>query len=100
MRILGDRHYKGASGESVTFSLAPGSTKVGGIAVVSSAGAVLPVTLSSGGSHETIVVTVGFVGHSGGSATIDVVGSKGGSDSSRIRQLTGLPNRSAIFIVD
>ena len=100
MQIIGDRHYKSAPGEQVTFSLGD-SVATGSVVVAcsSSPGTSLPVQVGGSG-HRTVAVTVGFTGSDGGSAEIIVTGSAGGSDTSKIRQLTTLPFRSGIFIVD
>ena len=98
MQIIGDRHYQSDPNETVTFSVAD-QDQVGDIkAVVNSKPAALPVDVSGG--HTRVTITVGFTGDSGGSAVIDVAGANGGDDQSRIRQLDGLPFRSAIFIVE
>jgi hypothetical protein len=52
-----------------------------------------------GVGHRTVAVTAGFTGDDGGSVDIVVSGSTGG-DTSKIRQLTGFPFRTALFVVD
>jgi hypothetical protein len=96
MQIIGDRHYTGAAGEQITFSVGQ-TTQVG--LITCSPGDSLPVTVGAG-SHQHLAITAGFTGDDGGSAEILVSGSAGGGDTSRIRQLTSLPFRTAIFIVD
>jgi len=99
MQIIGDRHYQGVAGEAIAFSV--GETNgVGGITAASGAApAALPLTVI-GGTHQTVVITAGFTGNDGGSAVILVTGGAGGSDASRIRQLTSLPFRTGVFVVD
>ena len=100
MNIVGDRHYTGAAGERITFSLGQ-TIQVGGVTAAASSvpGTSLPLTVTAG-THQTIVVTAGFTGNDGGSAEVLVTGSSGGNDPSRIRQLTSLPFRSGVFVVD
>ena len=100
MQILGDRHYKAATSEDVTFSVGQ-TTQVGTVTVAASSGGgnTLPLKLK-GGSHQTVAVTAGFTGSDGGTAIINVVSSQGGSDVSRIRQITSFPFRDAIFTID
>ena len=100
MNIVGDRHYKGTAGEQITFSLGQ-TTLVGGVTMSASSGPgnSLPLTVTAG-AHQTVVITAGFTGNDGGSAAVLVTGSAGGSDESRIRQLTSLPFRSGVFVVD
>jgi hypothetical protein len=99
MQIIGDRHYKCDPGESITFVAGPSSQTAALTAAGSSTSATsLPISLT-GGSHQTLVVTAGFTGHDGGNAVVNVTGTTG-SDSSKIRQLTAVPFRSAIFILD
>ena len=97
MQILGDRHYKADPGEIITFA-SSGATGVGSIAVAGASSNTLPATVTGGG-HSTVVITASFTGDDGGRVSIDVTGQTG-SDSSTIRQITGLPFRSAIFVVD
>jgi hypothetical protein len=77
------------------------TTQVGGVTAAASSvpGNSLPLTVTAG-THQTIVVTAGFTARDGGSAEVLVTSSALGSDSSRIRQLTSLPFRSGVFIVD
>ena len=100
MQIIGDRHYKSDSGEQITFSLGP-TTKIGAVTVACSCepGTTLPITVKGSG-NRTVTITAGFTGNDGGSADIIVTGSAGGTDESRIRQLTTLPFRNAIFVID
>jgi hypothetical protein len=100
MHIIGDRHYRSAPGEQITFSLGD-TVATGSIAVACSSapGTSLPLQVGGNG-HRTVAITVGFTGADGGSADIIVTGSAGGSDTSKIRQLTTLPFRSGIFIID
>ena len=100
MQIVGDRHYKAATGEDITFSVGQ-TTQVGTVTVAASSGGgnTLPLRVKGGG-HQTLAITAGFTGSGGGSAIIDVVGSQGGSDASRIRQVTSFPFRDAIFTID
>lgn len=97
MKIVGDRHYKGTAGEKIRFSLAAGSVNVGG--VTATPGGALPVSKTAG-SHHAVTITVGFTSNSGGSAEIEVSGTGSVRDKSRVRQINGLANRSAIFVVD
>jgi hypothetical protein len=60
----------------------------------------LPVITPADGQHHVVTITVAFTTSADGSATILVDGGFGGHDESRIRQLTSLPKRSAIFVVD
>ena len=100
MQIIGDRHYRATAGESITVALGPTSHVGSTAASLDNAPATaLPVTVAGGGHHK-VVVTAAFVGHNGGSAEILVTGSAGGNDTSRLRQLSSLPFRSAIFIFD
>jgi hypothetical protein len=100
MQIIGDRHYKSDPGEQITFTLG-NTAQTGVITVASSSGAgpMLPVTVTGSG-HRTVAITAGFIANDGGSADILVIGSAGGADTSKIRQLTGLPFRTGMFIVD
>ena len=100
MQIIGDRHYKSDPGEQITFSVG-GQTQVGAVTAASNvqAGTTLPMTVSGSG-HRTVAVTAGFMGEDGGSADIVITGGNGGGDTSKIRQLTTLPFRTAIFIID
>ena len=97
MKIIGDRHYKGTNGEPITFSQVPGGIKVG--QVLATPGGGLPVTVQAG-THQTVAVTVGFTGNSGGSVDIEVSGTGTTKDTSRVRQINGLSSRSAMFVVD
>jgi hypothetical protein len=97
MKIVGDRHYKGTAGEQITFRLAPGGVNVGG--VTATPGGALPISRAAG-SHHAVTITVGFSSNSGGSAEIEVSGTGSVKDRSRIRQINGLANRSAIFVID
>lgn len=100
MVIIADRHYKSSPGELVKFSERPGSrVLVGSVVAVGGATPGLPSSVA-GARHSVVVVTVGFTGMSGGSVEIDIGGSLGGADSSRVRQVDGLPFRTATFIVD
>jgi hypothetical protein len=96
MQIVGDRHYMGAAGEHISFSV--GQTHLVAL-ITCSPGGSLPVGINAG-AHRHLVVTVSFTANDGGLAEVLVNGSFGGSDTSRIRQLTSLPFRTAIFIVD
>ncbi len=100
MQILGDRHYKSGPGEQITFSLGA-TTQTGSVTVTCSCdpGTSLPIVVK-GNAHCTVTITAGFTTNDGGSAEIIVTGSAGGRDQSRIRQLTTLPFRSGIFVVD
>jgi hypothetical protein len=100
MQIIGDRHYKSDPGEQITFTLG-NTVQIGAITVACSSGpgTMLPVTVTGSG-HRTVAITAGFTATDGGSADIVVAGSAGGGDTSKIRQLTGLPFRTGIFIVD
>jgi hypothetical protein len=100
MQIIGDRHYKSDPGEQITFTLG-NTAQVGAITVALSngPGTTLPITVGGSG-HRTVVITAGFIANDGGSADIFVDGSAGGGDTSKIRQLTGLPFRTGIFIID
>ena len=100
MQILGDRHYKSDPGEQITFSLGQ-TTQTGNVAVTCSCdpGTSLPIVVKGNG-HRTLTITAGFTGNDGGSAEVIVTGSAGGRDQSRIRQLTTLPVRSGLFIID
>jgi hypothetical protein len=100
MQIIGDRHYKADPGESIRFSL--GATSSVGLVVAQLDNALpgpLPVATPGDGAHHVITVTVAFTGNTGGSATILITGTPG-HDQSRIRQLTSIPKRSAIFVID
>lgn len=55
---------------------------------------VLPITVTR---DHLITIAVGFIGNSGGSAEIQVVGSLGGSDTDRIAQIPGLPFRNRTY---
>jgi hypothetical protein len=94
MDIIGDRHYKAAPGEQLTFS-AGASVTVGSITTDRGP---LPVTIV-GGTHQTLMVTVGFTSMTGGSLIVSVTGS-GVTDTSKVRQLATLAKRSASFVVD
>lgn len=100
MQVIGDRHYKSEPGEQITFALA-GCAQTGAVTVACSCapGTMLPLIVDGSG-HRTITITAGFTAGDGGSADIVVSGSNGGSDTSKIRQLTGLPFRSGVFIID
>jgi hypothetical protein len=98
MTITGDRHYNGAPGEKITFTVLS-QTSVTSITTPTGASLPLTITVPPTG-HQTITITVGFTPGSGGSAEIQVTGSLGGSDRSRIRQLATTPNRSAFFTID
>jgi hypothetical protein len=98
MTIIGDRHYNAAPGERITFTVLS-QTNVASITTPTGASLPLTVTVPASG-HQTVTITVGFVPGSGGSAEIEVTGSLGGSDTSRIRQLAAMPNRSAFFTID
>jgi hypothetical protein len=102
MTIIADRHYKGAATETVIFSEKPGSrVHVGSVATAGGALPGLPTSVpGSQTPHRFVVVTVGFTGPSGGSVDIDVAGSLGGNDTSRIRQIDGVGFRTATFVVD
>jgi hypothetical protein len=95
MQIIGDRHYTAAAGERVTFAAGAG-VHVG--SVMTDHGP-LPVTVV-GGTHHSIMVTVGFTSQAGGSLIVTVSDADGIADTSKIRQLATLPTRSAPFIVD
>jgi hypothetical protein len=97
MDIIGDRHYRGTAGEQITLAVT-GQDQVGAI-TVTGASAALPCGLQCG-QHASVAVTVGFTGNAGGSAEITVTGSQGGTDTSKIRQLTGLGFRVAVFVID
>lgn len=97
MQIIGDRHYRSAPGERITFKVGD-KDQVG--AVTTSAGTgTLPVTIDGGG-HKTVAITAGFTGNDGGSVVIEVSSNQGGTDSSRIRQIATVPFRDAIFTID
>jgi len=100
MQIIGDRHYKSAPGEQITFSLGA-TTHVGAITVTCSCdpGNTLPITVKGSG-NRTVTINAGFTGGDGGSADVLVTGSAGGTDDSRIRQLSTLPFRNVTFVVD
>jgi hypothetical protein len=97
MQILGDRHYRANPGEVITFTSA-NPTSVGSIAVAGASSASLPATVTGGG-HKTVVITAGFTGNDGGRVTITVAGQPG-TDESTLRELTGIPFRSGIFVID
>jgi hypothetical protein len=97
MRILGDRHYAADSGEIVTFT-SSGPMSVGSIAVAGTVSTTLPATVTGGG-HITVVVTAVFTGDDGGRVVIEVAGQTG-ADASTLRQITGIPVRSGIFVID
>jgi len=99
MQIIGDRHYRSEPAEPITFSVGVAS-RVGLVTVACSCelGNTLPLTVGGMG-HRTVAITAGFTGADGGSVDIIVSGSSGG-DTSKIRQLTGFPARTAIFIID
>jgi len=100
MEIIGDRHYKGVAGEQITLTLGKtvqvGSVEVTGSTIVAPS---LPVVVTAG-RHHVVTITAGFTGRTGGGAIIEVNGSEGGSDTSRIRQLTSIPVRSGFFVID
>jgi hypothetical protein len=100
MQIIGDRHYKSDPGEHITFTVG-NTVQIGAVTVACSSdpGTTLPITVKGTG-HRTVAVTAGFTATDGGSADIVVSGSAGGSDTSKIRQLTGLPFRTGIFTID
>ena len=100
MQIIGDRHYRTGVGEQIDFAVS-GQSQAGSIvgSGASMAGGALPVTLT-GGAHKTLTIAVGFTGATGGTVDIVITGSLGGSDTSRIRQVDGLPFRTALFTID
>jgi hypothetical protein len=75
-----------------------GPTGVGSIAVAGASSATLPASVTAGG-HKVVVVTAAFTDDDGGRVVITVTGDSGG-DSSTLRQITGLPVRSGIFVID
>jgi hypothetical protein len=97
MRILGDRHYLADSGEIITFS-SSSPTSIGSIAVAGAVSTTLPATVTGGG-HNTVVITAVFTGDDGGRVVIEVAGQTG-ADSSTLRQISGIPVRSGIFVID
>jgi len=99
MQIIGDRHYRSEPAETITFSIGV-ANRVGSVTVACSCepGDTLPLAVGGIG-HRTVAITAGFTGADGGSVDIIVSGSSGG-DTSKIRQLTGFPARTAIFIID
>lgn len=106
MQIIGDRHYKAAAGEIITFTVGE-TTHVGAVVATVDTPPAGPLPVSVIGAaaaepprHHLIAITVGFTGDEGGSAVIEVSGSFGLSDPSRIRQITSLPFRSGFFVVD
>lgn len=100
MQVVGDRHYKAAAGEQMTFSVGE-TNQVGAVTVAASstAGNTLPLTVT-GGPHQTVSIVIGFTGNEGGSAVIEVRSNQTGSDSSRIRQITSFPFRDGHFTID
>jgi hypothetical protein len=98
MDVIGDRHYRGAPGEVITLSVS-GQNQVGAITVTGGGGAGLPCNVACG-QHASVAVTVGFTEGSGGSADITISGSMGGTDTSKIRQITGLGFRAVLFVID
>jgi hypothetical protein len=100
MQIIGDRHYKSDPGEQITFAVGV-CTQTGAVTVACSCepGTTLPLKVEGSG-HRTVAITAGFTANDGGSADIVVSGTNGGGDTSKIRQLTGLPFRSGIFVID
>jgi len=97
MQILGDRHYKADPGETITFT-STSPTGIGSLAVAGASSTTLPATVAGGG-HNTVVVTAAFTDDDGGRVSINVTGDTG-ADSSTLRQITGLPFRSGIFVID
>lgn len=99
MQIIGDRHYKASPGERITFAEGK-KQSVEDITVDASSGGgdSLPITFEQG-EHQTLGVTVSFTSDSGGFAIVTVDGDQGGSDTSKIRQLSEAV-RSVIFVVD
>ena len=97
MKILGDRHYIADPGETITFK-SSGQTGVGSIAVSGASSNRLPATVTGGG-HHVIAITATFTGDDGGRVGLDITGQTG-SDSSTLRQLTGLPIRTGVFFFD
>ena len=100
MHIIGDRHYKADPSGSIHFSL--GTTSKVGLVVAqldNGPSGPLPVVTPPDGLHHVITITVAFTTSADGSATILINGTTG-HDESRIRQLTSIPKRSAIFVVD
>lgn len=100
MQIIGDRHYKSEPDEQITFSLGSASN-VGSVTVACSCepGTTLPIAVGGSG-NRFVTITAGFTGNDGGSVDVIVAGSAGGTDDSRIRQLTTLPFRNVIFVID
>jgi hypothetical protein len=100
VQIIGDRHYAAAPGEIIAFTLGSAS-QVGSVAVSIDSQPAVPLPVSvMGGTHHAVTIAIGFTLDDEGGATINISGSDGGTDTSRIRQITGLPFRTVLFVVD
>ena len=95
MNKLDSTTFDAAPTEQVTFSFVTG-TQVSGIVASVDGGAGRPLPVTVVGDH-IVSIAVGFTGMAGGSATISIVGSHGGTDQDVIAQVPGVPFRNQTY---